>query len=288
MLAETDTAMLNVIDTQGTPAGAARAARAALKAGAPVILGPLSAAEAQAVAGSAAGRVPVVAFTNDGTVRVPGTFVFGITASQATSAILGYARSRGVRRVLVVGDGSPWSSASIAAAMVAQGELGLSVETVTLAAGGALPAIPTPPDAVFVPGGSATVLAAARNLRESGVQLLATVQGLDHRPDAIAALEGAWIASPDPDRFGTFAAAFTARNGGRPGAIAALAFDAANIARTLRQSDALTREGLLSEKGFDCVTGAVRFRSDGSCARNFAILVPATGGYDKVAESRGA
>ncbi len=36
------------------------------------------------------------------------------------------------------------------------------------------------------------------------------------------------------------------------------------------------------------VTGPVRFRSDGSCARDFAILVPTNGVYDKVAESRGA
>ncbi|MGT2513622.1 hypothetical protein ACVOMT_04600 [Sphingomonas panni] len=45
---------------------------------------------------------------------------------------------------------------------------------------------------------------------------------------------------------------------------------------------------MLREAGFDGVTGPVRFRSDGSCARDFAILVPTNGVYEKVAESRGA
>ncbi len=257
-----------------------------MKGGATMLLGPLSAAETRAVAAAVGARVPVVALTNDAGVQGNGAFVLGITPAQATSAILGYARSRGVRRVLVVDDGTPWSGACAAAAKVAEGDLALAVQ-VAAATGGTLPPVAGAADAVFVPGG-ATAIAAARAVKDAGAQLLATVQALDYRPDALAALEGAWIASPDPDRFGTFAAAYAARNGGRPGAIAALGHDAALIARTLRQADQLTREGLLREGGFDCTTGPLRFRSDGSCARDFAILVPTTGVYQKVAESRGA
>jgi ABC-type branched-subunit amino acid transport system substrate-binding protein len=286
-LAQTDAAAMTVIDTGGTPAGAARAAQAAVKAGATLLLGPLSADEAKAAGAAVGNRVPVLALTNDTAARGAGVFVFGITPAQATSAILGYARSRGVRRVLALDDGSPWSTASVAAAKAAETDLGITLDTARLAAG-VLPTSSTPPDAVFLPGGSAGAVTAARTLRASGVQLLATVQALDYRPDAIAALDGTWIASPDPDRFATFAAAYAARNGGRPGAIAALGYDAAAIAKTLRDADTLTREGLLREQGFDCATGPVRFRSDGSCARDFAILVPTAGQYEKVAESRGA
>lgn len=287
MLAQTDAAAMTVIDTGGTAEGAARAATAAVRGGAAMLIGPLSAAEARAAGAAVAGRVPVLTLTNDTAVRNSGTFVFGITPGQAASAILGYARSRGVRRVLAVDDGTPWGRASVAAAKMAETEMGLSIDIATLT-GGTLPAPATPPDALFVPGGSALVLAAARQAKDSGVQLLATVQALDYRPDTLAALDGVWIASPDPERFATFATSYTARNGGRPGAIAALGYDAASIARTLRDADTLTREGLLGENGFDCVTGQVRFRSDGSCARDFAILVPRTGVYEKVAESRGA
>ncbi len=282
MLAETDATLLRVVDTGGTPAGAARAALAAVKGGAAMLLGPLSGAETRAVASAVAMRVPVVALTNDAAAQGAGAFVMGITPAQATGALMGYARSRGVRRIAAIDDGTPWSSACVAAAKRAEGDLGLTV-TPAPAAG-----IVPQADALFVPGGSAGALAGAARAKNGGVQLLATVQALDYRPDALGALEGAWIASPDPARFATFAAAFAARNGGRPGAIAALGYDAAGIAKTLREADQLTREGLLRDAGFDCTTGPLRFRADGSVARDFAILVATNGDYAKVAESRGA
>lgn len=279
MLAESDAGALTVLDTGGTAAGAASAARAAVKRGAAMLLGPLSAAETRAVAGAVG--VPVVALTNDAAARGGSAFVFGITPAQATAAILSYARSRGVRRVVAVDDGTPWSQASVAAARASEADLGLTIVPVT---GGTI-APGVEGDAAFVPG---SAVAIAPLLRNRGMQLLATMQTLDYRPDALTALEGAWIASPDPAKFASFASAYAARNGGRPGAIAALGNDAALIAKALREADQMTREGVLREAGFDGVTGPVRFRSDGSCARDFAILVPTNGVYDKVAESRGA
>ena len=105
---------------------------------------------------------------------------------------------------------------------------------------------------------------------------------------ALEALDGAWIASPDPAAFGTFASAFAARNGGDAGTITALAYDAAGIANTLRAANTLNGEGLLDGKGFRCVTGPVRFRTDGSVARDFAILVARPHGYEPVAVSSGS
>jgi ABC-type branched-subunit amino acid transport system substrate-binding protein len=280
--------MLRVFDTGGTPAGAAAAAGLALKAKAGMLLGPLTAAEVPAVVQAAAGRVPVLAFSNDLALRNSGAFLFGITASQSTQAILRYARTRGVRNVLVIGDGGSWSTASVDAAKAMEPELGITVRAVTVAPGTPLPAVGDAPDAVLVPGGGAALLAASRALRDAGVQLLTTFQGVDYRPEALAALEGAWIASPEPDAFERFAGAYAARNGGRPGAIAALAYDAVGITEQLRAANQLNREGLLGERGFDCATGAVRFRTDGSCARSFAILLAGRDGYSKVAVSQGA
>lgn len=56
MLAESDAGALTVLDTCGTAAGAASAARAAVKRGAAMLLGPLSAAETRAVAARSACR----------------------------------------------------------------------------------------------------------------------------------------------------------------------------------------------------------------------------------------
>lgn len=287
LLAENSAFVLSY-DTGGTAAGAAAAAAQALKHPPALILGPLLAEEVPAVTGAVAGRVPIIAFSNDSVLKSPGTYIFGITAGQVTSAVLRYARSRGVRSVVVIDDLSPWSAAASVAAGRMEGELGITVRTLEVRPGAPLPAAGDVPDAVLLPGSGEPVLAAARGLKDTGVQLLGTLQGLDHRPAALEVLEGAWLASPDPVTFGTFASAFAARNGNTPGTIAALAYDAAGIANSLRDTNKLNTEGLLSATGFHGVTGPVRFRTDGSVARDFAILVARKTGYEAVATSSGS
>ncbi|MBC9032499.1 penicillin-binding protein activator [Sphingomonas sp. JC676] len=287
LLAE-NSAFVQTFDTGGTAAGAAAAAAKALKQHPAMILGPLSAEEVPAVSSTVARRVPIIAFSNDSVLRQPGTWIFGITAGQVTSAILRYARSRGIRSVAVIDDGSPWSAASVLAAGQMETELGLTLRVLEVKTGQKLPEAGDAPDAVLLPGSGEAVLAAARNLRDTGIQFLGTLQGLDHRPVALEALDGAWIASPDPQSFGTFASAFAAHNGGNPGTIAALAYDAAGIANALRGTNTLNPQGLMDSKGFHGVTGPVRFRTDGSVARDFAILVARKQGYEPVAVSSGS
>ncbi|WP_431469925.1 ABC transporter substrate-binding protein [Sphingosinithalassobacter sp. LHW66-3] len=279
---------LKIHDTGDTAAGAAAAATAALREGAALLLGPLLAEQVPAVGSTAAGRVPVIAFSNDAVLRQPSTYIFGITAGQVTSAILRYARSRGVRSVAVIDDRSPWSAAAALAAGRMEAELGLRVRILEVVPGQPLPDPGEAPDAVLLPGSGEAVLAAARTLKDSGIQLLGTLQALDHRPAALDVLDGAWLASPSPDEFGRFAAEFEARNGGGAGAITALAYDAASIAKTLREAEKLGTQGLLESPGFRCVTGPVRFRTDGSVARDFAILVASPSGYQAVAVSSGS
>lgn len=287
LLAENSQYVLS-FDTGGTAAGAAAAAAAALRKKPALILGPLSAEEVPAVTSTIAGRVPIIAFSNDAVLKAPGTWIFGITAGQVTTAILRYARSRGVKSVAVVDDGSAWSAAAALAAGQSEGELGIRVRVLEVKPGQPLPDAGEAPDGILLPGSGPAVLAAARALKDSGVQLLGTLQGLDHRPEALEALDGAWLASPDPKAFGAFAAEFEARNGGDPGAITALAYDAAGIANALRNDNRLDAQGLLDSKGFHGVTGPVRFRTDGSVARDFAILLARPAGYETVAVSSGS
>lgn len=287
LLAE-NSAFVQSFDTGGTAAGAAAAAAKALKARPALILGPLGYEEVPAVSSTVAGRVPVIAFSNDSVLRAPGTWIFGITAGQVTTAILRYARTRGVKSVAMIDDGSPWSAAAALAAGKSEAELGIAIRILQVKPGQSLPDPGEVPDAVLLPGAGETVLAAARALKDTGVQLLGTFQGLDSRPQALDALNGAWLASPDPNAFGTFASAFQARNGGEPGTIAALAYDAAGIANALRADNRLNMEGLMDGKGFHGVTGPVRFRTDGSVARDFAIVVAGPTGYTPVAVSSGS
>lgn len=287
-LAQNAGGALITLDTGGTPAGAAAAAKSALGKRAGLILGPLTAGEVPAVTAAVAGRVPVVAFTNDAAQMATGAFVFGVTPQQATSAILRYARSRGVRSLVAIGNGSPWTAAATAVAKGLEGELGLSVRTMEVRPGEPLPAAGDAPDGVLLPGDGASLIAAARGLQGTGVQLLGTLQGIDNSPDALAALDGAWLASLDPDKFGDFAGDFVQRHGGQPGALAALAMDAAGIALELRAQGRLDRAGLLAGNGWPGIAGAVRFRTDGSVARDLSIVVARPGGYQSVATATGA
>ncbi len=80
---------LDVRDTGGTPQGAAAAAQAAIAAGDGIILGPLTSAEARAVAPIAqAAGVNVLTFTNDSSVAAPGIWPLGITPTQQVQRVM--------------------------------------------------------------------------------------------------------------------------------------------------------------------------------------------------------
>ncbi|HQT37820.1 MAG TPA: penicillin-binding protein activator [Acidocella sp.] len=91
---------LDVRDTGGTPAGAASAAQAAIAAGDGIILGPLTAAEAKAVAPVAqAANVNVLSFTNDSTVAAPGLWALGISPDQQVKRVVAAAAAAGRTQV---------------------------------------------------------------------------------------------------------------------------------------------------------------------------------------------
>lgn len=265
-----------VFDTGTTPDGARAAVTAAVVRGAGVIVGPLYGPQIAAVV-AAAGGIPVVALASDDRATA-GAFVLGITPRQATAAILGYARSRGVRRVAIDAGTTAWDRAAAAAAVVAARDLGLTIAN----SGG-----DETPDAVFVPGDADALVAAARRLTGSGVQLLGTHQALALSGAGIAAIDGAWLAAPDPDGFGDFARRFEAVFGNAPGLVAGLAYDAVRIAAALRVNGHLDRDGLTSSAGFPGVTGSLRFHADGRATRSLAILVATGSGFHIAAHSEG-
>ncbi len=83
-------------DTGGTPAGAAAALRGVLNNGAGLVLGPLTAAETDAVAPIAASAgIPVLAFTNTSSAARPGVWTLGITPGQQVRRLVGYGRDQG-------------------------------------------------------------------------------------------------------------------------------------------------------------------------------------------------
>lgn len=272
---------LIVLDTGGTPEGASAAATQAIKRDARIILGPLFAAEVRPVLAAVAGRAPVLSFSNDTSLTHSGAFLLGVTAAQLTTAILRYARRRGVRRIALVGSGGAWTAQAFEVARRVAGELGLTLVAAPTATPAALTAAlgrTDPPDAVFAPEADA-LPAIARALRGGTVQLLGIAAAPDPAPATLAAFEGAWLAAPDPAGFADFARRYQAGSGAPAGTIAALAYDASAIADAVLAAGAASRDALLVPAGFPGVSGRVRFRADGSCVRELAILVAGPGGY---------
>lgn len=91
------------LDTQGTPEGAAAAAREAVAREADVILGPLFSASVKAAAPVArAAGLPVIAFTTDRTAAGGNVFVMGFLPGPQVERVVGLARERGMRRFAVL------------------------------------------------------------------------------------------------------------------------------------------------------------------------------------------
>ncbi len=288
-------AAIKLFDTEASAEGAAKAAALAAQSGAAAILGPLFGHQVRSVAAAVPGAVPIIAFSNNLGARDGRSFEFGITASQSVSAVLQYAKDRGARRVALIGAGTEWSDQARKAAQRIAPEIGLHlvnvaqpdgaggadlVQAVRRAAGGA-------PDAVLLTGGGAPFAAQAQALQRNGVQVLGTVQAMNQSSAALAFLEGVWVSTPDPARFADFAKAYRASARAAPGIIAALAFDAARIVDTLARTGRLNREGLLSSAGFPGIAGAVRFRNDGRCVRELAIVTVSSGTLKTLARKAG-
>ena len=263
--------------------GAGPAAREAAAGGATLLLGPLFGREVAPVLAAAPGATALT-FSNDGALAGSGAFLLGVTPSQTVTATLAYARSRGVRSVAVVSGADPWSTQAAAAARRAQGGVAITVvgleaaqrsdpvELLRGAPGGELP------DAVlFTDADSASRAVAARLMAAGELQMLGTSRWLDG-----PAVPDLWVAAPDPAAFSEFSQGYQARYGTAPGALAGLAFDAVTIARAVQASGAPVREALLTSAGFPGVLGAVRFRADGSCVRDLAVLAGRSSGYEVV------
>ena len=90
---------LLIHDTRGTPEGAADAAALAIGDGASVILGPLLADSVRAATPAArAANVTVLGFSSDRSVAGDGVFTMGFLPDAEVQRVVGFARSRGLRR----------------------------------------------------------------------------------------------------------------------------------------------------------------------------------------------
>lgn len=299
-----DAPALDVRDTAGTPAGAAAAVRAGLAAGAVMIIGPLTAAETQAVAPiTRAANVPVLAFTSDVTQAQPGVWTIGITPAQQVSRLVSAVQEEGRGRIAAVLPQNAFGDALLSGLQAATG--GLTPPRVARypAAGPLAPALnevadtavrrgppgtepdpatPIPPipfDALLMGAAGAPLLQALPLSKYdilppgrdgAGVRVLGT--GLWSRDAArLTALTGAWYAAPDPAARATFNQVYFDRYKSSPRDLTSLAFDAAGIARVVAPSG-FAPGSLMRPEGFTGADGLIALGPDGQVRRGLAVF----------------
>lgn len=129
--------MLDVIDTHGTPDGAAAAASAAISGGAGLILGPLTNTETSAAAGPAvAAGVAMLAFTSDPSQSRPGVWVLGLTPAQQVRRLVASSMAQGKQRFAALLPSNDFGQAMATALSQATASAGASADIRTLDNGG--------------------------------------------------------------------------------------------------------------------------------------------------------
>lgn len=185
-------------DTQGTGGGAQAAVSRAQAEGAQMIVGPLTRDEVNAVAGSADGSLPIIALNRGNQATPPGTTSFALLPDEEGAAVASRLLDRGLKSVLVFGNGSDNAQRAIAAARQALragggdivAEIPVAGETPDLSArlAGLLSA-PVPPQAVVfaLDAGQARAIAAQLKLSAlAGLPRMATsmiVSGANAKAD---------------------------------------------------------------------------------------------------------
>ncbi len=283
---------LRVYNTAGNATQAGAVARQAVNDGAKVILGPVYAANA-AAAGSAAGGVNVLAFSNNPEVAGGNVFVLGNTFQNTANRLVRYAAASGKGRIMIVnGDnaaenlGAQAIARAIAATPGSEQAGALSFEVSQTGVINAVRDISdtaksSGADAIFLTSGTDGALPfLAQLLPENGLPPSAIqyvgLQRWDIPASArtLPGVQDGWFALPDPDLQAQFQSRYLAAYGSQPHAIAGLAYDGIAAIGALARAgnaDALTGGALTQAQGFVGVNGVFRLRGDGTTERGLAI-----------------
>ncbi|MDE2227670.1 MAG: penicillin-binding protein activator [Alphaproteobacteria bacterium] len=275
-------------DTQGVPDGAVAAAHDAIQQGAQIIIGPLLAAEVEAVKPiAAAANVPVLAFSNSTAVAGGGVFLLGFQPQQEITRIVQYALAKGHQRFGVLAPDSPYGNLAIdtlkSVVAAASGAGVVRVATYDPATTDLAPIVQSFAqgadfDALLLPEGGTRLRLLAPllpydNIDPDTVKFLGTglwdVPGLGTEP----ALAGGWYAAPAPAARAAFESRYKTIYGQTPPRLATLPYDAVSLVVTLVHSGGdLSSAALTNANGFAGVDGIFRLLPSGITQRGLAVL----------------
>jgi ABC-type branched-subunit amino acid transport system substrate-binding protein len=281
-------------DTGGTPDGAAKAARSAVDEKVGLILGPLLAAEVEAVKPIAASaNINVIAFSTATQLGGGNTFLMGFLPRDEAMREVDFAHEKGAQRFAALLPNSPYGhlmgDALREAAAADHASVGrieyidsrmpdtnTAVQHLVGGAGGAGPAF----DALLLPEGGAQLKQLAAQLKAAGldtgkVHLLGSGLWDDSSIAGDANLQGGWFASSPPDVRHDFEERYQAAYHHAPPRLASLAFDSAALAAVLAKSggdNPFSRDAILNPSGFSGVDGLFRFTQAGLVQRGLAVI----------------
>lgn len=284
-LAILDTKAENVrITTYDTATGAAAAAQRAIADGNKLILGPLLAEDARAVAPVARrASVPVLSFSNDTSVAGNGTYLMGYAPAQSIERVVDHARRSGVTDFAgLMPTGLYGERASTAFLRAVEGAGGKVTALETYNRGAVNQAIAklarSPFQAVLIADSATGAVAAVPGIRRAspGARVMGTeLWNSDSSVGGITALNGAWFASVSDTYYRQYAAKYRARFGAAPYRLSTLGYDAVlltvRIARDWRPGDGFPAARLGDRDGFSGLDGAFRFGRDGIAERALEV-----------------
>jgi len=284
---------LRVYGTAGNPAQAQKAALRAVADGAKIIVGPLHAESANAVAVAVAPRnVNVLTFSNNATIAGGNLFVLGNTFENTAKRLTRFARRQGKSRILTVHSNNLAGQVgrqAIERAASANGASIVGTVSYDFSQQGVVDAVPQitatarqgNADAIFLTANTAgalplfTQMLPENGLKPDVIQYIGLTrwdrpaQTLD-----LPGVQGGWFALPDTQRAAQFQGRFQQTYGNPPHAIAGLAYDGIAAIGALAKSgnrDALTRSRLTQGAGFQGVGGVFRFLPNGTNERGLAV-----------------
>ncbi|WP_417725896.1 penicillin-binding protein activator [Roseovarius sp.] len=284
---------LRVYGTAGQAQQAQQAALNAVADGARIIIGPLHAESANAVAVAMAPRnINVLAFSNNPTIAGGNLFILGQTFQNTANRLADFATRQGKSRIMAVYSNNLAGELGRAAIEQAVRDTGATLSGSVgyeFSQEGVIAAIPNikraadtnSADAIFLTANSAGALPLfSQMLPENGlgpdrVQYIG-LSRWDTPPQTLdlPGVQGGWFALPDPARASQFISRFSAAYGNLPHPIAGLAYDGIAAVGALVKTgnrEALGRTALIQSAGFQGVSGVFRLRPDGSNERGLAV-----------------
>lgn len=284
---------LRVYGTGGKAGQAQQAALQAVNDGAKIILGPVYAEAANAVAVAVAPKsVNVLSFSNNTSIAGGNLWVLGPTFDNSARRLVSYASRQGKRRIVVLHSNDVSGEAGLQAIQRAASGTGAAlVGSVSheFSQQGVVNAVPQVAatlkanngDTLFLTANSAGALPLfAQMLPEAGVGPdVAQWVGLARwdipaQTPQLAGLQGGWFAMPDPEMTMRFVSRYQSAYGVPPHPIAGLSYDGiAAIGALIKagKANALTGAALTQGAGFQGTSGIFRLRGDGTNERGMAV-----------------